>query len=59
MCADGVEALDFLYARGAHEHRTSAIPPSCCSRERLRARRAEVLRQVKSDERLKVMRSSC
>jgi CheY-like chemotaxis protein len=51
---DGVDALDYLYARGEHEHRNPLNPAVVLLDVKMpRLDGLEVLRQVKSDERLK------
>jgi two-component system response regulator len=51
---DGVEALDFLYARERYDHRDPAPPSVVLLDVKMpRLDGLEVLRQVKSDERLK------
>jgi CheY-like chemotaxis protein len=51
---DGVETLDFLYARGNYEHRDLANPAVVLLDIKMpKLDGLEVLRQVKADERLK------
>jgi CheY-like chemotaxis protein len=52
---DGVDALDYLYARERHEHRDPANPAVVLLDVKMpRLDGLEVLRQLKSDERLRV-----
>jgi CheY-like chemotaxis protein len=52
---DGVEALDFLYARGAYEHREPGGPAVVLLDLKMpRLDGLEVLRHLKSDDQLKV-----
>lgn len=51
---DGVETLDFLYARGAYAHREGPNPTVIFLDVKMpRLDGLEVLRQIKSDERIK------
>lgn len=54
---DGAEALDFLFARGAFEGRHPSYPPKVVLLDlRLpKVHGLEVLRQIKADERLKLV----
>lgn len=56
VARDGAEALDYLYGRGKFDHRPAALPIVMLLDLKMpRMDGLEVLRQVKSDERLRII----